>query len=94
MYHTRRHFLFTQYCTRAGAGKVWFSTFMLTPIRPFNTRITQIEVSAIKQMALKTVDCQNVVPFCFPGTTTRGPHRGDICSDEIDNILYRANMRQ
>src|SRR3989338_1382952 len=36
---------------------------MLRPIRPFSARITQIEVSAIKQMALKAMDYQNVVSF-------------------------------
>jgi len=36
---------------------------MLTPIRPFSKRVTQIEVSAIKQMALKAMDYTNVVSF-------------------------------
>ncbi|MEW6610222.1 MAG: pyridoxal phosphate-dependent aminotransferase [Patescibacteria group bacterium] len=36
---------------------------MMKPIRPFSRRITQIEVSAIKQMALKAMEYQNVVSF-------------------------------
>ena len=42
--------------------KSWYLN-MLEPIRPFSKRITKIEVSAIKQMALKAMEYQNVVSF-------------------------------
>ena len=36
---------------------------MLKPIRPFSKRVTSIEISAIKQMALKATKYQNVISF-------------------------------